>query len=418
MKTKFLTIAVLMASSVIFAQKKELKEAEKLIATGKFAEAKTIVSALDASSIESKLKPQYDFVKAQALSGKIEGAKLEDLAAAVKTYKELSEGSSKYKVQAQTAMTAMSNNIVNDAVKDQNKKSFKEASKKLHLAYTMRKQDTSYLYFAASNSVNAKDYDTALKYYNELSDLNYDGSEKQYVGIDVTTSEEKIFTDKSQRDLMVQAKQLNSPTDRTTPSRRGEVARMVALIYVEQGKDEEAIKAIDKAKAANPNDASLLQTEANLYYKLGNVEKYKEIMEAIVTNDPTNPDLYYNLGVSAGQLGDNAKAIEYYKKAIELKPEYVTAKLNLSSAILADDSKLVEEMNGLGNSAADNKRFDEIKDKRFKAYKEAVPFLESALKDEPDNIAIVQTLSQIYAQLDDPKYDEMKAKLKALEAAQ
>ena len=111
MKTKFLTIAVLMASSVIFAQKKELKEAEKLIATGKFAEAKTIVSALDASSIESKLKPQYDFVKAQALSGKIEGAKLEDLAAAVKTYKELSEGSSKYKVQAQTAMTAMSNNI-------------------------------------------------------------------------------------------------------------------------------------------------------------------------------------------------------------------------------------------------------------------------------------------------------------------
>ena len=266
--------------------------------------------------------------------------------------------------------------------------------------------------------MNAKDYDTALKYYNELSDLNYDGSEKQYVGIDVTTSEEKIFTDKSQRDLMVQAKQLNSPTDRTTPSRRGEVARMVALIYVEQGKDEEAIKAIDKAKAANPNDASLLQTEANLYYKLGNVEKYKEIMEAIVTNDPTNPDLYYNLGVSAGQLGDNTKAIEYYKKAIELKPDYVTAKLNLSSAILADDSKLVEEMNALGNSAADNKRFDEIKDKRFKAYKEAVPFLESALKDEPDNIAVVQTLSQIYAQLDDPKYDEMKAKLKALEAAQ
>ncbi len=419
MNTRFLTMAVLMASSIVFAQKKELKEAEKLIATGKYAQAKGIISSLDgkAETLDDKLKPQYYFLKGQALAGKVEGKGIKDLKAAVEAYNKALKGDSKYKQQIRNAKTSLSNSIVNEAVKDQNAKSFMKASDKLHLAYTMRKKDTSYLYFAASNAVNAKNYDTALKYYKTLSKINYDGSETQYVGVAVATGEEQVFPEKKQRDVLVKGKQLRSPSVRKTPSRRGEVARMVALIYVEQGKDEEAIKAIEKAKATNPKDASLLQTEANLYYKLGNVEKYKEIMEKIVANDPTNPDLYYNLGVSAGQLGDHAKAIEYYKKAIELKPDYVTAKLNLSSTMLADDAKIVEEMNGLGNSAADNKRFDELKDKRFGAYRAAAPFLESALKDEPENVAVVKTLTQIYAQLDDPKYDEMKAKLKVLEAA-
>ena len=415
MKTGMLVVSCLAISTTLFAQKKELKEAEKLLANGKYAEAKAIITTLEpgAESLDSKLKPQFYYLKGQALAGKVDDTSVEDLQRASEAYQKVAAGSSKYKTQATNAMSEMSNSIVNSAVKDQNAEAFDKASAKLYTAYSMRKQDTSYLYFAASNAVNDKNYDNALKYYQELLDLNYDGSETQYTGVD-KDGKEQLFADKAQRDLMVKAKELTDPADKTTPSKRGDIARMVALIYVEQGKDEEAIKAIDKAKAANPGDTSLLQTEANLYYKLGNIEKYKEIMESIVANDPDNPDLYYNLGVSAGQLGDNAKAAEYYKKAIALKPDYATAKLNLSSTLLANDPKIVEEMNTLGNTAADNKKFDELKAKRMKAYEEAVPYLESALEDEPENIAVVQTLMQIYGQMDNPKYDAMKEKLNKL----
>ncbi len=41
--------------------------------------------------------------------------------------------------------------------------------------------------------------------------------------------------------------------------------------------------------------------------------------------------------------------------------------------------KLVKEMNGLGNTSADNERYDELKDKRLELYKKAIPFVEKAL---------------------------------------
>jgi len=418
MKTKMLVALFFTASTLVFSQKKEIKEAEKLVSSSKFEDAKKKLSTLESqeATMEAKLKPQYYFVKAKALAGTGKDVPFSDLEAAVASYQAVIEfGASRYALQAQQSLQELSNAIVNAAVEDQNAEAYKKAAEKLYLGYRIRKSDTTYLYYAASNLVNAKEYDDALRYYEELKTMNYEGSETSFVAINTTSNKEEAFPSKKQRDLMVKTGEYKDPSEKVSPSKRAEIVRMIALIYVEQGKDEEAIKAIDEAKAANPDDVLLKQTEANLYYKLGNVAKYKELMEEIVANDPDNPDLYYNLGVSAGQLGDNEKAIAYYEKAIELKPNYVTAKLNLSSVLLADDAKIVEEMNGLGNSSADNKRFDVLKTKRLDAYKTAAPYLESALQDEPNDIDVVRTLKQIYGQLDDPKFDAMKAKLKELE---
>ena len=62
--------------------------------------------------------------------------------------------------------------------------------------------------------------------------------------------------------------------------------------------------------------------------------------------DPTNPNLFFNLGV----VNYNQKKIkllkEYYKKAIELDPEYRDAYLNLSLFYLKRKRlPIIEEMN-------------------------------------------------------------------------
>ena len=68
-------------------------------------------------------------------------------------------------------------------------------------------------------------------------------------------------------------------------------------------------------------------------------------MNEAIKLDPNNASLYFNLGVINGEQGNTEKAKEYYKKAIELKPDYFDAYINLGSALLEKDKELVEEMN-------------------------------------------------------------------------
>jgi len=74
--------------------------------------------------------------------------------------------------------------------------------------------------------------------------------------------------------------------------------------------------------------------------------------------------------------------------------------LNLVSLILEGESAIVEEMNGLGNSKADNARYDVLKETRESLYKECVPILEKLIGISQNQEAI-KTLMNIYGTLGD-----------------
>ena len=155
-----------------------------------------------------------------------------------------------------------------------------------------------------------------------------------------------------------------------------------------------------------------MRSEADLAYKMGDMQKYNSIMAEVIKTDPNNPELYYNLGVSSASIGQLDKAREYYLKALELKPDYSYAQINMAALILQDEGKLVEEMNGLGTSRADNLKYDELKEKRRKMYQDALPYLEAAVKSSPDNLEVFRTLMNLYSQLGmDDKYKAAKATL-------
>ena len=73
-------------------------------------------------------------------------------------------------------------------------------------------------------------------------------------------------------------------------------------------------------------------------------------------------------------------------------------------------------MNSLGTSAADNRRYDELKEERKQVYMDAIPYLESASDLRPDNKELVRTLMNIYSQVgEDGKFKAAKAKLESME---
>lgn len=415
MKKNILSIGLSLLSVVAIAQKKEIRDAGKAIDKGSYAEAKTFLSQAESMLGEAndKLKGDFYVIKGKAYLGTGEGTSVKDLMAAADAFKKAEElGNAE---AAAEGLAGVTNSLIQSAINDQNAEKYDQAAEKLYAGYQLNPKDTMYLYFAASNAVTAKDYNTALKYYENLKDLGYTGIEKQFVAINKETGEEEAMP-KAQRDLMVKTGDYINPEDKITPSRAGEITKNIALIYIDQGKDEEAIAAIEVAKAANPDDTSLMQTEADMYYRMGKKDKYKDLMEEIVANDPENPTLYYNLGVTAFEMGDHEGAIGYYKKAIELDPSMAEARLNIAAAILSKEAKIVEQMNKLGMSKADTKKYDELAENRKEIYREALPYLEKVMENDAENLEAIRTTMNIYYQLgDNAKAEALQAKLTAQE---
>ncbi len=409
-------------------QKKELRKVDKLIIESFFEEAK---DELDTSkslilSADEKYKAQFYFYDAKV------SVEIKDFKNAISSLNNLLKINktaypTKVEQEYENLSAVISNSIVNAAVKDNQDGNFLDAADKLIMAYEMDKdQYKDYLYFAAGSSVNGKDYDKALEYYIKLKDSGYTGvADEYYVTNKETGLEEKVS--KTEFDLLKSSKDYLNPRTGQTESRLPEIVKNIALIYVQQGKNDLAENAIKEARRIQPNDVSLLLNEADLYIRISNSSKdedeallyrnkFKDLMQKAIELDPNNGILYYNLGVIYAEQGELELAKENYTQAIVLIPDYVDAYLNLVSVILEDEIKIVEEMNSLGNTRKDNMKYDELKIEREDLYKECVPLLEDLLKVSPENIDALNTLKNIYGVLgNNDGFMQLKAKIEELQ---
>lgn len=416
MKTRLVLVIALAISSMAFAQKKEVKAIEKAIKTGSYGEAKNLVAVADAlvSQMDEKTKEKFMLLKGQAYLG-VDNKDVADLEKAAEAFKAL-EGT-KYEQDGKDGVSNVVAALVNGAVADQNSEDYGAASSKLEQAYNFRKSDTIYLYYAASNAVNGKDYDNALRYYTTLKDMNFKGMETKYYATNATSGDEEEFLDKQERDLLVLGKTHINPKEKMTDSKSAEIAKNIALIYMSQGKNDEALAAMADARLENPDDILLMRSEADIYLKMGKMDKYQAVIEQVLEKDPDNPELYYNLGVSADQQGNKDQAISYYKRATELKSDYAAAYNNIAVLILSRERAIVDEMNALGTSKADNAKYDALKIDRENVYREAMPYLEKALQAREDYLDVARSLQGIYYQLGmDSKADAMKVRIEAMES--
>ncbi|MEO0525729.1 MAG: tetratricopeptide repeat protein [Bacteroidota bacterium] len=407
MKTKILILAAMTFSIVGFSQKAEIKAAEKALKGGDAAAAKTALEGASSliGSADPRMQAQYHFVKGNVYSDLAQKGDTDAFDVAISSYNEVisveeKSGKAKYGSQSKQKLTELTATLVNSAVEDEKEKRYKVAAEKLYKGYKLSPKDTSWLYFAASMSVNGGHYEDALGYYEELKSVGYDGSSTVYTGVNVETGEVQTL-DKAQRDLYVKAGTLKDPKDEKTPSKKSEIVKNIALIYTQLGQDEKALAAFKDARANDPNDVNLVISEANLYLQQGDKEKFKELMAEASAMAPDNPDLLYNIGTINMEQGNLEEARDAYRKALEINPSYTNAQINLSTTYVNEGNGLIDEMNSLGNSRADVARYDVLKEKKDNLFLEGVKILEDALKQNPDNQSLLSQLKNIYGALGD-----------------
>jgi len=425
---KLAILMMLMICSNSFTQKKELRQINKLISESFFNEAESSLEAISSlvEVSDDKIKAQYYFYLAK-VSNELE--KFNDAITAYENLKSINDSaySTIIKTEFDFLYSQIETSIINSAVEDNRNSNYSVASDKLIMAYRMNEEkNKDYLYYAAGSAVNSKEYDKALDYYVELKENNYTGViDEYYITNNETGEEEKVS--ETEFDLLKNSKDYSNPRVGQTESRYPEIVKNIALIYVQQGKNDVAIEAIQEARSIQPDDTSLILNEADLYIRISNNsddeserdlyrKKFKELMELAITKDPENGILYYNLGVISSEQGENDSALEYYKKAIEFKPDYVDAYLNLVAVILDGEQSIVDEMNNLGTSKKDNIRYDELKVERQDLYKECIPFLEKLIGVSPTNIDALNTLKNIYGVLgENEKFKDISAKINEIQ---
>jgi len=103
----------------------------------------------------------------------------------------------------------------------------------------------------------------------------------------------------------------------------------IAYILQQSGDNDEAIKYYKEALELDKDNEYIHNSMASIYRANGEFTSAKMHLHASLEIDDSNPLTYYNYGNLLVDMQRNEEAIEMYKKALEINPDFEEAKEEL-----------------------------------------------------------------------------------------
>jgi hypothetical protein len=420
-KNYFIVLILLLFTGIIEAQKEKIKEAEKEMNSGNHQDAITILKSIEYQVYNSKdeERAQYYFIQGSSYLGLADKkiGESNNLILASKSYRETikiesESGKRRYSGQIQSSFKNIKEKLIKIAVNDFKEKKYIDSANERYEAYLTDTKDTINLYNSAIAFLNGKDYATALTHYETLKTINFSGIGISFYATKRMTKTEESFLTESDRDLSITAGTHEKPRTEKKTSKRGEIYKNMAMLYIRKGDLEKAKKVISDARMKNPEDIFLTLAEADLYLENKDYTSYKKTIEPILKKNQNDVNLVYNLGVLSAKAKNAADAENFYLKAITLDPKYINAYINLSLLKLEEVETINEEMDKLGTSPREMEKYNTLKAKRDITYKKAIPYLQKAIEINPEDEDTSKSLLSVYNALEmTAEYKELKEKL-------
>lgn len=166
---------------------------------------------------------------------------------------------------------------------------------------------------------------------------------------------------------------------------------ILASCYDKLKKRNEQLATIEEGRKKFPADANLLNAEINYYIDVNEPEKIVSKLEEAISREPSNPQYPFNLGLVYTQMANpekgekpaNAEELEkkaetQFNKAVSMAGDNPTYISLLGIHYFNQGVDLNKRADKLGSSAADNKLYNQLIDKRDNLFKSALPFLEKS----------------------------------------
>ncbi|SVC82015.1 uncharacterized protein METZ01_LOCUS334869, partial [marine metagenome] len=312
-KNILITLAFLFIN-ITYAQKKELKFAERNIKSEDYSTAKQNIQLAEKliSQMDAKTTVKYHYLKGVAYYAN-GNSNIEESSVALESLNKSidleSESSTKlYTSKAEGWRIEMLNRFVEDSKNSLENENYKDAYLNLEMSYRVSPRDTLYLYNSALIATENKDFDQALAFYNELIDIEFTGITTNYYAIEKSTGENQGFTGPDQRELFIKAGTHENPTDMELESVEMNIFRSMAAIYKNKNEYEKSLSYIERGKNIDENDINIILLESNIRWEMGDVESYEKLITKALEIEPNNVDLHFNLGVISSDKGDIDKA--------------------------------------------------------------------------------------------------------------
>lgn len=159
------------------------------------------------------------------------------------------------------------------------------------------------------------------------------------------------------------------------------------LLYIaleEEKNNDEAMNVIQAARKEFPENATFMAQEVNLYINTGRKQEAISKLEEAVNTDAANAKLYlYNLGILYKQTNDNVKAKDYFKKSLDLDPNYGDSNYMFGFMLMEEGDAVNKKINMMPYKEWQAKGKQE-EAKRDNLYKSAIPYLEKAYAESKE----------------------------------
>ena len=176
------------------------------------------------------------------------------------------------------------------------------------------------------------------------------------------------------------------------------------------------LNALKNGRKLAPNHTGLIFEEVNYYLAQNDNDALLKSLDVAIKAAPENKILQFAKGMALGNLKKYTAASLAYLEAIKIDADYFDAYNNLAGLYLDQTVALIEKMNSLGLSQADQKKYASIKKKRNSLYISAKPYLEEAVRIESSAIEVLTALKEVCYQTDDIDcWKRVNARIKELQ---
>lgn len=111
-----------------------------------------------------------------------------------------------------------------------------------------------------------------------------------------------------------------------------EVCHLLGLIYLQLGRAQDAVHALERAVAQNPKQPDPYNVLGSAFEALGEPGSAIAAYEKAIARNRRFTDAHYNLANVLRQTGRTRDAIEHYRQAVRTEPDFTDAQYNLGLA--------------------------------------------------------------------------------------
>ncbi|MCC8134950.1 MAG: tetratricopeptide repeat protein [Tannerellaceae bacterium] len=194
-----------------------------------------------------------------------------------------------------------------------------------------------------------------------------------------------------------------------TGFRGNDVYQYLAYEYEQLQDNENLERTLKEGMAKYPEEKYYLMSLINNYIYAGKNEEALQYLNTAIAQEPNNAQLYDVMGrVYESGLKDYDNAETYFAKALELDPNYTDAMSNLGRIYYN------QAINKLGdaNMISDAKQYQEESAKAKEYFRKALPCFEKAHQLNPDDTEPMTALRSIYYNLNmNDEFEAIEAKM-------